>query len=261
MKLVSFSLYGDDPKYLEGAVKNALYISENMPGWNAVFYVGKEVSADVSARLIALGATVKLQEPSWHQNGMFWRFKVFHDFSPEIALIRDTDSRITPRELLAVSEWINSKKMVHIMRDHPHHNVRILGGMWGGTGRLAIIIPEENRLLEYGNARGQDQVFLGDYLYPLVRKDLFVHDSFYWINFKKHRFSRRDLNGEYIGESFDADDSHDPHLRQIAACYESRPLKLIMLNLRYLKAHSSLIRWIRDFVAPRCLDKSDGGIL
>ena len=70
-------------------------------------------------------------------------------------------------------------------------------------------------------------------------------------NFKKHRFSRRDLNGEYIGESFDADDSHDPHLRQIAACYESRPLKLIMLNLRYLKAHSSLIRWIRDFVAPR----------
>ena len=31
----------------------------------------------------------------------------------------------------AVNEFLNSSKLVHVMRDNPYHNVPILGGMWG----------------------------------------------------------------------------------------------------------------------------------
>ena len=44
---------------------------------------------------------------------------------------RDLDSRLNDREQAAVTEWLNSNKSFHIMRDHPWHGTEILGGMWG----------------------------------------------------------------------------------------------------------------------------------
>ena len=42
---------------------------------------------------------------------------------------RDTDSFIVDREEEAVHEWLMSKHIFHIMRDHPHHFTHILGGI------------------------------------------------------------------------------------------------------------------------------------
>ena len=44
---------------------------------------------------------------------------------------RDLDSRIIPREISAVKEWIRSERVFHTMRDHPLHNFPVLGGLWG----------------------------------------------------------------------------------------------------------------------------------
>jgi hypothetical protein len=43
---------------------------------------------------------------------------------------RDSDSRIVPREMEAVGEWLAGDRSFHIMRDHPHHCIyAILGGI------------------------------------------------------------------------------------------------------------------------------------
>ena len=39
--------------------------------------------------------------------------------------------RLTSREQAAVAEWISSNLSFHTMRDHPDHQVEIMGGMWG----------------------------------------------------------------------------------------------------------------------------------
>ena len=39
--------------------------------------------------------------------------------------------QILQREVDAVRVWEKSGKIMHIMRDHPHHTVLILGGMYG----------------------------------------------------------------------------------------------------------------------------------
>lgn len=49
----------------------------------------------------------------------------------EVALFRDLDSRPSRREMEAVEEWMLSKHVVHVMRDHPGHDMPILAGMWG----------------------------------------------------------------------------------------------------------------------------------
>ena len=50
----------------------------------------------------------------------------------DVAVFRDLDSVITPREISAVSEWLDSKHAFHVMRDHPNHGtVPMMAGMWG----------------------------------------------------------------------------------------------------------------------------------
>jgi hypothetical protein len=48
-----------------------------------------------------------------------------------VALFRDLDSRPSLREVEAVKEWLQSKHVFHVMRDHPGHDMPMLAGMWG----------------------------------------------------------------------------------------------------------------------------------
>ena len=44
MKVISFCLWGKDPKYNIGAIKNAQLVNEIYPGWTGRFYCGQSVS-------------------------------------------------------------------------------------------------------------------------------------------------------------------------------------------------------------------------
>ena len=60
-----------------------------------------------------------------------------------MALFRDLDSRPSHREMEAVSEWLLSKHVLHVMRDHPGHDMPILAGMWGmklGRGKSHTLL-------------------------------------------------------------------------------------------------------------------------
>ena len=51
----------------------------------------------------------------------------------DVLLSRDLDSRLSPREVSAVEEWMNTSievekdKPFHVMRDHPDHGAVMLG--------------------------------------------------------------------------------------------------------------------------------------
>ena len=55
------------------------------------------------------------------------------DPSVSVMVSRDLDSRLTGREVAAVTEWLDDPLQLpfHVMRDNPHHGTEILGGMWG----------------------------------------------------------------------------------------------------------------------------------
>ena len=60
-----------------------------------------------------------------------WRFLPAIDDQVELLFVRDLDSHISQREVDAVQEFLNSTEDFHVMRDHPQHDVPILGGTWG----------------------------------------------------------------------------------------------------------------------------------
>jgi protein O-GlcNAc transferase len=108
-KIISFCLWGSDPKYIIGAIENAILASKIYPGWICRFYIGQstlESASEFVARLEAFTNVeiVKMKEEGdW--SGMLWRFFPISENDVDIMISRDTDSRLSFREKSAVDEW------------------------------------------------------------------------------------------------------------------------------------------------------------
>ena len=178
--VIAYSLWGDDGRYLAGAVRNALLIPEIYPGWVARFYVGDGVPASATERLTTLGAEVVPRDgPSGLGDGLFWRFEAACDPAVARFLIRDADSIVNTQERAAVDEWLASDRYFHVMRDWWTHTDLMLAGMWGGCGG---VLPELAELrarfapdrLETLNV---DQDFLRLMVWPAARASCLIHDG------------------------------------------------------------------------------------
>ena len=114
--VITFSLWGGNPAYLVGAVRNALLIPELYPGWTARFYVGDGVPDPVVEQLQRYGAqVVRRQGPTSLGDGLFWRFEVVGEPGIDRFLVRDADSIVNTQERAAVDEWAGERPVL------PHH--------------------------------------------------------------------------------------------------------------------------------------------
>ena len=134
-KIISFAVWGSNPKYSKAAYENLLLQPTIYPDWICRFYVDDTVPKDVVS-LLEKDAEVVMMPRSDGNYGLFWRFEPLKDNTIDRFIVRDSDSRLNPREAAAVKEWEESGKEFHIMRDNPQHNAYICGGMWGATSEF-----------------------------------------------------------------------------------------------------------------------------
>jgi protein O-GlcNAc transferase len=224
MKLIAFSLWGDNPKYNVGAIKNAELAKVVYPGWVCRFYVGASVPQETIDALEAFDNTevVKKDEPG-NYIATTWRFYPASENDVDVLISRDCDSRLNIREKAAVDEWLASDRGFHVMRDHPAHGIGILAGMWGCKKGA---FPQMKELLNThvtpkDNRFGIDQHFLCSIVEPLVRPNWMEHDAFF--NISKRKFDKycrgfptpRDRKTmRFVGEPFDANDKSEIVLTQ-----------------------------------------------
>ncbi|KAG2381364.1 hypothetical protein C9374_006353 [Naegleria lovaniensis] len=207
--VVSYSLYGNNPKYVIGAIRNAELVKYILPGWICRFYHDQSVPQDILATLREMGSElVDMSAREDHSkqaySGTFWRFLVADDETVERFLVRDTDSRLNPREAAAIEEWIQSGFAVHSMRDHPNHNYRFNAGMWGAV-RGAI--PDMKGKIKAWSDKSHyiaDQTFLANVIWPLVKDKTLSHDSYHCNAHPNSRpFPTRRIMKEHVGQVFD----------------------------------------------------------
>jgi hypothetical protein len=204
-RIISFSLWGNDPKYSVGAIKNAQLLTTVYPGWTARFYVADSVTDETIQALTQMGAEVEHRSDTGDWSGLFWRFTPASEKDVEVMLSRDTDSRLSLRERLAVDDWLASGQGCHIMRDHPYHGTEILGGMFG-LKRGAY--PHIRCGAEPGTSSAQwqsDQDYLRQEVYPHVQSDCMVHDEFFDYNARAKPFPSPRRFLEYVGQACEAD--------------------------------------------------------
>lgn len=206
MKLITFSLWGDNPKYTVGAIKNAILAKEIYPDWVCRYYVGKTVPLSIIEELEVMSnvQVIKMDEDGdW--KGMFWRFEPASEPDVDVFISRDTDSRLSYREKAAVEQWLNSDKILHIMRDHPYHGYPILGGMWGLKSGA---IPNMKELLsgfKQEDEYGTDYIFLGANVTNRIKiSDTMVHDEFFGSTGRNFPCERKGF--EFVGKVYDEND-------------------------------------------------------
>lgn len=199
-KVISFCLWGDSPKYCVGAIRNAEIFKQFYPDWECRFYVHKSVPENTLSQIDAIENTEIItvdQSPNWQS--MFWRFLPIIDEEVDIFICRDCDSRLSDREAQAVKEWESSEKLIHIMRDHPHHGFTMLGGMIGFKKQSFQLLKDCLKKFQPSDHYGTDYVFFGRILYPLVKNISLVHDEF----FEKKKFPTARTNNEFVGQVYD----------------------------------------------------------
>lgn len=212
--IVAYSLWGDLPMYWIGALRNIEQVKKYLPGWICRFYIDKNSDQNLIETIKGDNVEVILVDSKDSFHGMFWRFWASEEEEVDVFLSRDCDSRITEREVTALNEWLESDKDFHIMRDHPYHQVPILGGMWGCRNGLMRKINLSEKINQWGKyeRKGIDQDFLGQVIYPLVKDNSFEHSEF-GLNYggETKPFSTERNNYEFVGDVFDENDNRDPN--------------------------------------------------
>ncbi|MCP5084149.1 MAG: tetratricopeptide repeat protein [Alphaproteobacteria bacterium] len=179
--VIAFSLWGDNERYVQGAIKNAELAAHIYPGWVCRFYCDETVPQRALAAFAAAGAEVNLMPPqSRLYEGLFWRFAVAFDDSLDRYIVRDADSLISVRERLAVEDWISSPQHFHVLRDFYTHTDPMLAGLWGGV-RGSVPAALNGRMQRYfddpAKTANADQKFLREQVWPIARTSVVIHDS------------------------------------------------------------------------------------
>lgn len=180
--IIAYSLFGTGRYYMDCAIVNARIAMASFPDFTPRFYCGEEVPKAALDELVRQKAEVKIVKnrvSPWE--GLFWRFWAFDDPDVDVVLIRDVDSPLTPRERVAVEDWLyNSGAPFHVMRDHPLHTAPMMAGLWGGfTGLLPPFKDLTRRYLKEVSFRYSDQSFLKHFVWPRIRSAALAHDSQY----------------------------------------------------------------------------------
>jgi hypothetical protein len=210
--VISFSIFGNNPKYCVGLIRNLKLSSEIFPGWGVYVYYNNTVLVEYLEEYKIFTHVKLIDMSDKNIPGMFWRFLPFEGV--ERFICRDADSRLISRDKSAVEEWISENTDLHIMRDHEHHHYKILGGMWGIKPKENLLhliedyIGENNRDLFY---RMVDMDFLRDVIYPR-----YINSSTIHISLEKNRmeghcrpFPEKMKEFRFVGEIVNEDESRE----------------------------------------------------
>lgn len=235
-KVISFCLFGNQPKYCVGAVRNAKLARQIYKGWKTRFYCGESVPENIRIALLQTGAcgfeeteyrTDVLRPYRKYQSCdeltelvcyadqgnhsmMLDRFLAIQD--NDVAIFRDCDSRLSNREKLAVDQWLESDKSIHSMHCHFHHSVPILGGLWGIKNSL---FAQEmcGWAMEWAKSHKAewqcDQNFLKEVVWPLVSDTVMNHADFHMNIWPGIPFPTSIQPGHFIGATYDENDNID----------------------------------------------------
>lgn len=182
MNTISYCLFGDDPMYHIGAIRNAEDAKWAYPGWEVRINTTFPDDSPTVVKLKELGATIIKTEQSKHgrRTQQLDRLNVIMDEDEGYYMLRDTDARFTNREIAAVHQWMYSGTPFHVMRDHPSHHRLMMGGMWGGRkGQLKHIQRDLDKWRETGKSDelGTDQEFLSTCIWSHIEDRCIQHDS------------------------------------------------------------------------------------
>lgn len=156
------------------------------PGWTWRIHHDGTIDKDANGRLLrkyesaGLVELVDLGAESRICRAMIWRMLPIWDTAVEYTLCRDMDSLPTPREAMAVRQFLESGCVMHCVSDHPQHGAAIMGGLCGfnsaafrrltGLGTFGSLVSGNGL-----DRHGDDQLLLLEKVWPVLQNHMCEH--------------------------------------------------------------------------------------
>lgn len=187
LKVISFTLIENQESHTKGAIKNAEIALRLYPDWRCWFYIHEP---SIPVEIIQELKTYPNVDIIWLDEvklAKSMKFTAIDHKSVDVMICRDCIAQLSVREKLAVDEWLESDKMLHVMRDHPHHcsdpnGHMIMGGMFG-MKKTCYWKGWDHIISSYKlkpDSWSTELDMLQQCVYPLFKRydDIFVHATF-----------------------------------------------------------------------------------
>jgi len=204
-KIISFCLFGNDLKYLNGMFTNLELAKIIYPDWICRIYCSTKLDLNlISSYKSYENCEIVLKEEYDNYPSMAWRFLAIDDADVSIMLSRDADSRLSYREKKCVDIFVDSDYLFHDIRDNVNHS-DVMGGLWGMKKNELLNMNEELQKWNQGNYYGSDQFFMRQIAQKFFENSHLTHCSHFIKNFPV------DNPSNYcVGEVFPGDNYHKP---------------------------------------------------
>ena len=198
-RIISYTLYGPNAEGYGRFIADVATEAANIEPYNTFtirIYVGATFSmesrerykrAHKNIRFCDVRRMPKLGDVS-RLIGTVWRFLPLADPTIDVLCSRDLDSPLLQRGGNAVTEWLQSDKYFHMMRDRSVHMTPILGGLWCARPSKNMKLSKElfDAIIEKARLTSNnehDQEILRKHIYPRVKNVSMQHDSYFCESF------------------------------------------------------------------------------
>lgn len=214
MKVFSFCIFGNKKKYLLGLCKNIEIINEKFPDFYIWIYAGNDIPEEYIIKYKSY-KNIKYIETEYNNRFLTcMRFFPIDESNIDLFFSRDTDSRITNRDIWCINQFIKSDKTYHVVREHYFHKALIMTGIFGAKKNINININLSEKFNEIKNELCEnyniDVDFVNKFLYNSIKNDLLIHTNI--VAFKNEYTEKIDLelenNYDFVGNVYDFDENN-----------------------------------------------------
>lgn len=179
----SYCIYGNQPKYCVGMIKNLQQIEKLFPFFEVWIHCGNDVPSKYIEQYKSFKNVNIIPYNTTGGRMMSYRFFSIDDPSVSVMIIRDADSRFQQRDIWCNHKFMQSDYSVFTIRDHPYHNRKIMGGQWGMKRIPEIHIQESyskfQQEYKYVDQYRSDQDFIDRYVYDSPYSKTIAYTSYY----------------------------------------------------------------------------------
>ena len=185
INVFSYCIYGSNPKYVEGMVKNLEQIRMHYPTFQTWIVVGNDVPPEYIEKYQSFPNVKLTHFPLTGGRLTTFRFFPIDDSAVHCMIVRDADSRISTRDRECIRRFLDSEFTVYTIRDHHYHNCPLMSGQCGVKRTPAN--PEFHFEVAYNELKeklpagldyyGNDEYFTRHYIYPTFGKHLLAFSS------------------------------------------------------------------------------------
>jgi uncharacterized protein YxeA len=162
--IISYSLYGNNPKYFNPVHDNIDIVKKNLPDWKIRIYLHENVLDEFRDKLIKTGMQVFIVQDSivkpGNSSGAFWRFlPLCEDIN---CVIYDADDLINEKQIKRINNFFKqSKYLIRTSWTWPWPKNHVMGGIIYKKKGLHLPFDTEY-IMNYPHRStfGSDEIFL-----------------------------------------------------------------------------------------------------